>query len=648
MKRSRAALTQLVLAIPVILLLAIPANALVNPTLQPMHLCERYHHVVKFTVTAVDDDKSIATLAQVAASKGEFAAKTVTLAASDPDLEDAFFDLILEGDTLVAFIGKERRGRLLHEVLFYTRDGRWQIAMIDDPDRPHAWRWTQDLGEDYFGTFNGRASRLFDATQEYAEDRYYFPAIPFTRFRSDTVVGTLSGPARGVALHDIDGDGDLDIYATSPAGNRLFLQTDPMQFEDRTAAMGLDGIAGTSVNVADVSGDGKSDLLVDDTILIATGHGFKKTDLLPAVPKGDLRMSLFAEINGDGCPDVVLSIREGGLKLFLNDGSGSAMKEVTKDMGLDTEACGAGRTGYACAGDWNHDGRTDLFYAAAGGLILVQNEKGEFRHEGYPLGYEFASADGVEGASGGGCFSPLWTPDAYNIITTRDTEALLLVNDGKYAREMNGYGNEITEGTRAMLAILAEDLNADGLVDVYATTRMQSPNIFFSNRGHGSFMADHKYDGTIFTGKAHLEGAWGAAAGDVDGDGAIDLCLTGNDGTVTLMISDALKDRTSKEHMRHHEKMRAQIGFATVTLGGNRGVLGAEVTLVNDDARLVAQRTIGANVLTGCRSPDAATFAVMHPGVHTVRVRFSDGTMKEEKVEIATGNHVRRCIVNDR
>jgi len=211
---------------------------------------------------------------------------------------------------------------------------------------------------------------------------------------------------------------------------------------------------------------------------------------------------------------------------------------------------------------------------------------------------------------------------------------------------MNGYGNEITEGTRATLATLAEDLNADGLVDVYATTRMQSPNIFFSNRGHGSFMADHKYDGTIFSGKAHLEGAWGAAAGDINRDAAIDLCLTGNDGTVTLMINDTLSLRTSKEHMRHHEKMHARIGFATVALGGNRGVLGAEVMLINDRARVVARRTIGANVLTSCRGPDATTFAVMHPGPHTARVRFSDGTTKEEPLNVVSQEHVSVRVQN--
>jgi len=231
--------------------------------------------------------------------------------------------------------------------------------MIDNPDRPGSWRWTQDLGEDYFGTFNGRAGRLFDATQEYAQRRYYFPAVPFTRFRPDVVVGKFSGPARGVALYDLDGDSDLDIYATSTAGNRLFFQTEPLRFKDRTATMGLNGVAGTSVNVADVNGDGRADLLVGDTILLATERGFERADVLPAIPKGELQMSLFAEISGDGRPDVVLSIRAGGLRLFLNEGSApTKMKEVTHAAGLNTEACGAGKTGYVCAGNerlWQRD-----------------------------------------------------------------------------------------------------------------------------------------------------------------------------------------------------------------------------------------------------------------------------------------------------
>jgi len=617
------------------------SSALINPSLQVMDFCRRYSTVANFKLTSVDEDKRVATLTLQTCSKGKWKTKTVTLSAPDKKFENAFLDLISEDETLVAFIGKTRRGKVVNEVLFYTADGRWQTAMIDDPTKPEAWRWTRDLKDSCFGTFNGRADRLFEITQQHSKGRYYFPAKPFTKFGPDIPVGKLPGPARGVALYDIDADGDLDIYACSPAGNRMYIQTGPMKFEDKTSALGLDGVKSSSVNVADVNGDGKADILAGSVILLATkDNSYKRINLLSAAADAKLKMAFFAEINGDGFPDVVMSIRKGGLRLFLNKGVAPfTLTEITEKSGLKAKTAGATCTGYAFAGDWNADGRTDLFYAVKGGLILVQDKTGRFAHNDYDLGYEFTSVHGQAGACGGGAFAPLWRGDKYDIISTRDIEIVHLLNDGKHAQEMNDYGNEITEGTRAMLAVLAEDLNADGLVDVYATTRSKNPNIFFANRGHGSFMASHKYDKTIFPGKSHQQGSWGASAGDINGDGAIDLCLTRVNGDVTLMMNDALRSRRIKNNLPHHEKLRAGAGYATIAVVGRRGVLGAEIQLIDSKNRIVSRRTIGGNTGTGCRGPDSATLAVMQPGQYIAVVRFSDGAKQKAPITIKTGKH---------
>ena len=45
-------------------------------------------------------------------------------------------------------------------------------------------------------------------------------------------------------------------------------------------------------------------------------------------------------------------------------------------MGLDRASCGAGGDGFVTPGHWNDDLRTDLFYAAGGGYLLVQNDCG--------------------------------------------------------------------------------------------------------------------------------------------------------------------------------------------------------------------------------------------------------------------------------
>jgi|GEM_PF-6202117 len=78
---------------------------------------------------------------------------------------------------------------------------------------------------------------------------------------------------------------------------------------------------------------------VDGAIYLAGKDGFRKSDLLPADAGKDLHMSFFAEVNGDGYPDVVLSVRKGGLRLLLNTGPGDfQFKEVTAEAGLKEEA----------------------------------------------------------------------------------------------------------------------------------------------------------------------------------------------------------------------------------------------------------------------------------------------------------------------
>ena len=89
--------------------------------------------------------------------------------------------------------------------------------------------------------------------------------------------------------------------------------------------------------------------------------------------------------------------------------------------------------------------------------------------------------------------------------------------------------------------------------------------------------------------------------------------------------------RKATEHPTYHAKKLQNTCIVSVNLKG-RGVVGADMRLVDSKANTVLRRTVAAQVLTGCRGPDTVNLAVREPGDYTLQVRFADGTVKKQKV----------------
>jgi hypothetical protein len=67
---------------------------------------------------------------------------------------------------------------------------------------------------------------------------------------------------------------------------------------------------------------------------------------------------------------------------------------------------------------------------------------------------------------------------------------------------------------------------------------------------------------------------------------------------------------------------------------GKRGALGAEITVRDPKGRLVARRTTGSQMLTGCCGPNTVNLAIRHPGTYRLSVRFSDGAIRTWPVDL--------------
>ena len=73
------------------------------------------------------------------------------------------------------------------------------------------------------------------------------------------------------------------------------------------------------------------------------------------------------------------------------------------------------------------------------------------------------------------------------------------------------------------------------------------------------------------------------------------------------------------------------------------GALGARVSVCDAEGRVVARRTVGSQMLTGCNGPDVVSLAIRHPAAYRLSVRFSDGTTRTWPVDL-TGT--RRVVID--
>jgi Tfp pilus assembly protein PilF len=276
--------------------------------------------------------------------------------------------------------------------------------------------------------------------------------------------GTAWGP--GVALADVDGDGDLDLYAGSLAPGEPGTL---WQLE-----------AGRFVRVLDGAPDA--------------------TDVIGAT---------FGDADGDGDADLYLT-RDGPNALFRNDGG--RFVDITAEAGV---AGGDGLSLGAAWADADHDGDLDLFVAQRGApdLLFLHLKDGRFAEAGV--------AHGVAGGT-----DPSVSIAFLDLDGDRDLD-LLVVADGAPGRvHLNDRAGVWRDGGAAFGAltgagpgrgVVVADVDGDGLEDVLRV-RGTAPTQLVRQGPRGRYTLDPH-----FTAPA----ADGVLCGDLDLDGVVDLVLVG-------------------------------------------------------------------------------------------------------------------------
>ncbi len=612
--------------------------AAINPKNQPRDVFSGHNTVLLARVAESNADARTITLDVQKIAKGDFAPKQMTLKGVD-DKSLACVLGVEKGQDVVMFIGGATRGTK-RNALYYIGGGKWHVARIaENPDA--AWELVGDADEGkdtksieiMFATFNGSVARLWDAGQDMAAERHYFPPVPFGTFTAQPVA-KLEKLIGGVAIIDVNRDGRLDLFACSSSGNRLFVQDDKGVFADHTAAAGLDATHSSSCSFADANGDGTMDLLLDGVLYLQADGRFKKTDAVPVQPA--VHSAAFVDIDGDGYPDVVISRPKAGLSVFRNtSATKGAFEDITAKLKLNTPENGSNGTGYFEAGDWNNDGRADLVYLAGPGYLLLQKD-GAFHPMllgGEDEGDLFTTA----------AMTPLVDPAANMLsLVTAEAKVKLIQREADTLADVTRFGNEIQEDINGGMTIVAEDLTADGNIDLYMTSREKgSPGALAVNRGYGSFIWAGKYPAYKVVPQDVIgRPAAGIAAGDVNGDGANDLLIGGLDGSLTLLINHHLADRKTQaaSGTKADESIQIQTRLLTVRIEGKSGVLGATMRLTDAKERLIASRQIGGNIGVGSSGPMQVIFAAREPGRHQLHVTFSDGAKASIPVDLSASS----------
>jgi hypothetical protein len=198
-----------------------------------------------------------------------------------------------------------------------------------------------------------------------------------------------SGEYTGVAVADMNKDGDLDIVATDYSGSspavRLYTGNGAGTWTSRASSMPTDSAQSFGIAVGDVDKDGDMDIVYGRTgglrCYLGNSGGTGGTSFTWTAASTNLATSsrhnqlTLADLDKDGDLDIVTAVAGGGVVAYLgNGGAGSGQSWTKASKGLPS----SGQYHGADVGDFDNDGVPDIVGAmwqdsgSSGGIYAWQ------------------------------------------------------------------------------------------------------------------------------------------------------------------------------------------------------------------------------------------------------------------------------------
>jgi len=430
----------------------------------------------------------------------------------------------------------------------------------------------------------------------------------------------------GVAVGDYDNDGYDDLFVTALGQSRLFHNNGNGTFTDVTQKAGLLGPKEFSTSAAwvDYDRDGKLDLVVGNYVQWSL--------------EGDLYCTLDGKSKSYCTPE---SYRGASVRLWHNRGDGT-FEDVTKKAGLWEPT--SKTLGIAIL-DYDNDGWPDLLFSndTQPNKLYHNNGNGTFTEKAVVAGVAF-SEDGVARAGMGVDAADYDRSGMASILITNFSNQMLSLyhNEGKglfvdeAPRSEVGRNSLLTLGFGCFFFDYDLDgwqdiLIANGHIDgdiqrVQPNVKYAMPPHIFRNLGKGNFQEVTKSLGAAF---ATPRVGRGAAYGDINNDGRLDLLLATNGGPVYLFENDF----TGNPAITNKSVRIKLIGTKS-----NRDGIGTVVKLTAGGEAQSKMLRSGSSYLSA--SELALTFGLaMHEQADSIELRWPSGQV-DKLANVAAGQTI--------